>query len=193
MDSENTTMKRKSSLPHHKGRFFLLFFLFAGFHMMQAVGRPEEAYDHKEIDGGAKIVIAEDAVISGLGNLHITSVKTKKTHTKPKSLQKLLVAKKLQTKKSYQKISKPKQNLKEVYRFSNNPKSDTHLHISVLEVYAFGSTSFSFKCIIGNEVKIIGALILTISIFLTIFYKSRLFSGCYFLQNFQRPPPKLIS
>lgn len=191
MDSENTAMKYKSSLPYNKGRFFILFLLFAGFHIIQASCRPEEAYAENEPE--VKIVISEGTTVFGLENLHIASNETKKAQSQPKKLKKISAVKRLDSQKAKNKTFKKKQHPKQVYSFSNNQKSDTSLHSSMSMARAFGGTSFGFKCIAANEMEIIRILLFITSIFLINFYKSRSFSGCCFLQNFQRPPPNFIS
>jgi len=186
MDSENITVKPQSSLLQDKGRFLLLFLLFAGFQITRAVCLPDDAYDPIEIDGEAQIIISEGAVISGLENLHIASAEIKNTRSQQKHLQ-TRDEKKPKTKKTTTVI---RENLQPTDNFSNNSKTDTHVGSSLFKDFAFGHTSFSFKCILANEMKTLGVLFLMISIFITNFYKSRSFSDCHFLQNFQRPPPK---
>ncbi|MDY0930126.1 hypothetical protein [Chryseobacterium sp. CFBP8996] len=187
MDSENTAMKYKSSLPYNKGRFFILFLLFAGFHIMQASCGQEETYAENKQE--IKIVISEGTTVIGLENLHIASTETKNAQGQPKKLKKISAVKKLDSQKSKKKTFKKKQHPKPVYSFSNNPKSDIRLHSSMSMARAFGG----FKCIAANEMEIIRILLFITSIFLINFYKSRSFSGCCFLQNFQRPPPNFIS
>lgn len=138
------------------------------------------------------MVISKGVTMVGLENLHIIHSETKESQNQPKKLEKILIVKKPDSQKAVNKASKTKQNLKSAYTFSNHSNSDTHLNTSVFKLSAFGSTSFNFKYIATNEVWILNLLLLIISIFIINFYKSRLFSGCYFLQNFQRPPPKFF-
>jgi len=192
MDSGNKMMKYRSSLPYGKGRFFLLFLLFSGFHMMQAVCRPQEAYAQAEPGNAVKIVISEGTSVSGIESLHIAPAEAKENISLPKKTKKIPVVNKLHSKKAVHKIPETRQLPKPVYNFSNHPGSDIDLYDSVLKVNAFGNSSYSFKCIMANEMKIMVALFFMAAAFLIGFYKSRAFSGCYFSQNFQRPPPSAL-
>lgn len=144
---------------------------------------------YTETDQDIKMVISDGVTMVGIENLQIASTEKKESQNLPKKLEKLLVVKHPNSQKAENKTSETKQNLEPVSAFSNNSGSDTHLNTSASKLFAFCSTSFSFKCIATNELTIINLLLLIISIFIINFYKSRLFSGCYFLQNFQRPPP----
>lgn len=150
----------------------------------------EEA--NSEIDQDVIMVISEGVTMVGLENLHIIHSATKESQNLPKKLERILPVKKPDYPQAINKASKTKQNLKPAYTFSNNSNSDTHLNTSASKLSAFASPSFSFKYIATNEVSILNLLLLIISIFIINFYKIQLFSGCYFLQNFQRPPPKFF-
>ncbi|KFF09783.1 hypothetical protein IW15_22255 [Chryseobacterium soli] len=163
-----------------------------GCQIIQAADSPKEAYTRTEIDGDARIVISEGISVSGLENLRIITVEINKTQNQSKNSKKTKTVKKIRSQKTERKIAKTRQTPKTAYNFSNNPKSDTHLCHPILRGTSFAGPSFSFKCILANEVKILSILLVITGIFLINFYKSRSFSGNYFLQNFQRPPPELM-
>lgn len=192
MDSENTVMKYKSSPPYNKGRFFILFLIFAGFHILQASCRPEEAYT--ENDQEVKILISEGTTILGFENLHIASAETKKAQSQPKKNKKISVVKKQNSHTAENKTSKNKQNSKsEITAHALKHPSDSS--------FQGGSNYIKVGTITTNSTFKSAELTQTYYFAVSILYNRKFFYTYSFpfiknitdRYNFTRPPPVVLS
>ncbi|SIS30588.1 hypothetical protein SAMN05421768_10826 [Chryseobacterium joostei] len=170
------------------GRFFLGFLLFTNFHVIQAIVKSQEVYVEPDTNN---IFISKGTTVSGLKYLHVSHTDVKKNKNRFITSKKRAIIKKRILKKTKPKLSEIKQKSKTSYGFSSTTKSDQSLYSYGSKiVYAFGAGSFSFKCIVTDDLKTIIIIIILLHIFLINFYKGHISFACYFSKKFQRPPPE---
>ncbi|WP_223605522.1 hypothetical protein [Chryseobacterium sp. OSA05B] len=174
------------------GRFFFWFLLFTHFHMIRAIAKPTETYvvphtsDHSTI-----LFISNGTAVSGMNYLHVSHTDVKKNKNRIITTKRPAIVKKRVLKKTKPRLSDLSQKSKTTYGFSSSTKSNPSLYSSGSKiVYAFGAGSFSFKCMVNEDLKTILIIIILLDIFLINFYKSHISLRHYFSKKFQRPPPE---
>lgn len=184
----------KSAFPAHvkwEGFFFWLL-LFTNFHPIQAIVKSKEVYAEPDTNDHSTILfISNGTTVSGMNYLHVSHTDVKKNKNRIITTKRPAIVKKRVLKKTKPRLSDVNQKSKTSYGFSSSTKSNPSLYSSGSKiVYAFGTGSFSFKCMVKDDLKTILIIIILLDIFLINFYKSHISLRHYFSKKFQRPPPE---